>query len=126
MAEVSDAGIVEAGHDRVNSVERLRDKLVDGSGDRWGTTGEELELRRTWAVTHSNGASKLDTGIERKRSAIIYASWQRIPYKSPGVMLCFATKGFCLSTISSMPALAWKFVSMSLKVMMEPSAPPPL
>lgn len=46
-------------------------------------------------------------------------------YKSPGVMLCCATKGFWTSTISSMPPLAWKRVSTSLKAMREPSAPPP-
>ena len=47
-------------------------------------------------------------------------------YKSPGVILCLAMNGFCSSTISSMPLLAWNAVSMEEKMMIEPSAPPPL
>lgn len=46
--------------------------------------------------------------------------------KSPGVTLCFETKGFWSLTISSRPMLGWKAVSISSKIMMEPSAPPPL
>lgn len=47
-------------------------------------------------------------------------------YKSPVEMLCLANIGFCSLMISSTPKLAWKFVSISSKRAMEPSAPPPL
>lgn len=50
----------------------------------------------------------------------------RITYKSPAVMLCRARKGACSLTISSMPILAWKLVSMEAKMEIEPSAPVPL
>ncbi len=46
--------------------------------------------------------------------------------KSPSEILYFAKMGFWVSTISSIPPLAWKIVSVSEKVMIEPSAPPPL
>ena len=47
-------------------------------------------------------------------------------HKSPAVMLCFAMNGFWMATISSRPMLGWKAVSISPKVMIEPSAPFPL
>ena len=47
-------------------------------------------------------------------------------YKSAVEMLCLATKGAWAWTISSSPKLAWKLVSMSAKMAIEPSAPPPL
>ena len=41
-------------------------------------------------------------------------------------MLCLATKGAWACTISSSPKFAWKLVSMSAKMAIDPSAPPPL
>ena len=40
--------------------------------------------------------------------------------------MCFRMKGRCSSMISSVPRLAWKLDSMSSKMAIEPSAPPPL
>lgn len=47
-------------------------------------------------------------------------------HKSPGVSPLAKINGFWMSTISSIPALAWKAVSMSSKMTTDPSAPPPL
>ena len=46
--------------------------------------------------------------------------------KSATLMLLLSRKGFWMATTSSNPMLAGKPVSVSAKITMEPSAPPPL
>lgn len=48
--------------------------------------------------------------------------------KSPGDsrLACLVMKGPMSSRTSSIPVLAWNVSSVSLKVKMDPSAPPPL
>lgn len=61
-------------------------------------------------------------------SASIIHTIAELTYKSPGVrtLECFWRNGPTASRTSSMPVLAWKVSSVSLKVAIEPSAPPPL
>lgn len=47
-------------------------------------------------------------------------------HKSPAVRLCLSMKNFKASAMSSIPSFAGYLVSISEKVTMEPSAPPPL
>lgn len=51
---------------------------------------------------------------------------QATTYKSATVILLRSWKGLRVATTSSRPTLAWNAVSISGKIMMEPSAPPPL
>jgi len=57
----------------------------------------------------------------RRRGPTAPANWM----KSPGVRPDVAMKGFWASTMSSIPAFAWKAVSMSSKMTIDPSATPP-
>lgn len=79
-------------------------------------------MRGTWAVTETDSASKLNA-IETLQYNIALGVLGT--YTSPGVMLYLVIYGFWSSIISSRPALAKKAFSTSLKVRMEPSAPPP-
>ena len=76
---------------------------------------------RMYEGTNPQTGWSLWTTCKLSSSYPIYQS-NNVP---PGVMLCFATKGVCTSTISSMPPLAWNAVSTDAKVIIDPSAPPP-
>ena len=51
---------------------------------------------------------------------LLRVEWE-ITYKSPKETLCLRAIGFCSFTISSMPMLAGKLVSISTNFMIEPS-----
>ena len=95
---------------------------IDG-GIESPPTEEEVKAGSTGAVAHAEGTSKLNATTEWSKVCMIdHKVWYTD--KSPGVMLCLATNGFCSSIISSTPIFAWKLVSMSSNTMIEPSAPP--
>ena len=91
-------------------------------------TNEDVELRCTRAVAHAKSASKLNTGKWVDGSQLVTDARKHGEYthKSATERLWRAMTGLCSLMISSTPKLAWKLVSMSSKMAIEPSAPPPL
>ena len=118
-------GVGKAAEDLVGRVERLGDEAVWGGLSGVLATDEGGELRGTRAVGQGNSTGELDTATTRSASGS-YEYYEASTYKSATDKLWRATNGFCNSTISSRPMLGWKFVSISGKIAMEPSAPPPL
>jgi hypothetical protein len=105
--------------------ERFGDQKVWRRSSRVGSPEEEWNPRSTSAVGDTDGTCKLNT-MGHKSQFTDEKTRDPPPYKSPGLIPEAAMRGFCASTISSIPLFAWNGVSMSEKMTIEPSAPPPL
>lgn len=93
---------------RLLHTEGLRDSKVRSRSHGRGATQKEFQAWSTRTVANTDRTCKLNAITVGESSALLFVvQLEENTYKSPGVMLCTAMKGFCTSTISSMPPFAW-------------------
>ena len=103
----------------------LRDnKIWSWSFWEW-TSNRELNLWRPLTNGKTEGTSELNT---IRIILVEYKSWSSNTHKSPGDIAweCLKKNGLITSRTSSIPTFPGSFNSVALKMMIEPSAPPPL
>ena len=106
-------------------VSRLRDDKIRSWCSRWWTSNREFNLWRPFTNAKTEGTSELNT---IHLMLVEYKSLSSNTHKSPGVIAwaCLKKKGLSTSRTSSIPTFPGSNNSVLLKMMIEPSAPPPL
>jgi hypothetical protein len=103
----------------------LRDDKIGSWSFRWWTTNNEFNLRSALTNAKTEGTSQLNTihNVSRVLNLV-----SENTYKSPGViaLACLKKKGLISSRTSSIPTFPGSNNSVALKMMIDPSAPPPL